>query len=263
MNKYMVVAVVLLTGLLVAGPVGAEEEGEWIQLFNGEDIDDWTPKFRGEEAGVNYKNTCRVEDGLLRVCYDEYEEFDARFGHLFHNDTFSHYRLRVEYRFVGEQTPEGPDWAFRNNGLMLHGQTPESMQLQQQFPVSIEAQLLGGDGEEDRPNLAVCTPGTHVVIGGELYMGHCTGPEVERTFHGDDWVTVEVEVRGGEVIRHIHDGDVVMEYENPQLAPDDRFGGPLTEERDGEVLLEEGTISIQAESHPTDFRTIEIMILEP
>ncbi len=263
MSKLWVVIVLLAMAFSVAPWGVAEDEGEWIPLFNGEDLDDWTPKFRGHEAGVNYKNTFRVEDGLLRVVYDEYDTFDDAFGHLFHKDTFSHYRLRVEYRFVGEQVPGGAGWAFRNNGLMLHGQSPESMRLDQSFPVSIEAQLLGGDGENDRPNLAVCTPGTLVVVDGELVPAHCTGPQVGRTFHGDDWVTVEVEVRGSEVIRHIHNGDVLMEYTEPQLHPGDSDAAPLVEARNGEVLLEEGTISIQAESHPTDFRRIEIMVLEP
>ena len=34
---------------------------EWIQLFNGQDIHNWTPKFVNQELGVNYKNTFRVE----------------------------------------------------------------------------------------------------------------------------------------------------------------------------------------------------------
>ncbi|MFO7774297.1 MAG: DUF1080 domain-containing protein [Candidatus Hydrogenedentota bacterium] len=263
MHTRYVIAAILAAAFLLPLEVMAEEDGEWIELFNGEDLDAWTPKFRGHEAGVNYNNTFRVEDGLLRVSYDEYDSFDSMFGHLIHEDTFSHYRLRVEYRFVGEQVENGPGWAFRNNGLMLHGQTPESMGIDQSFPVSIEAQLLGGDGGEDRPTLAVCTPGTHFTVDGEVITQHCTDPQVERTFHGDDWVTVEIEVRGNEVIRHIHDGEVLMEYNHPQLDPNDADAAPLVEERDGDLMLEEGTISIQAESHPTDFRTIEIMPLEP
>ena len=263
MYRWYVLAALLAAALAFAPTAGADNDGEWIPLFNGEDLDDWTPKIRGHEAGVNYNNTFRVEDGLLRVSYDEYDEFDQLFGHLFYNGVFSHYRLRVEYRFVDEQVPGGPGWAFRNNGLMLHGQSPESMGLDQSFPVSIEAQLLGGDGENDRPNLAVCTPGTNIVIDDEIITAHCTAPQVERTFHGDNWVTVEVEVRGGDVIRHIHNGDVLMEYYHPQLDPGESDAAPLVEARDGELLLEEGTISIQAESHPTEFRTIEIMILEP
>lgn len=261
MRKYTAIIGICLM-LIAAVPVMADDnEGEWIQLFNGENLNDWTPKFRGFEAGVNYKNTFRVEDGLLRVAYDEYETFDNRFGHLFHKDSFSHYRLRVEYRFVGEQVDGGPGWAFRNNGLMLHCQSPESMRVEQDFPVSIEAQLLGGDGQNERSNMNVCTPGTHMVMDGELITRHCTNATVSRTFHGDQWVTVEVEVLGNEVIRHIIDGEVVLEYEKIQLDSDDRDASDLIV--DGNLALGEGYISIQAESHPTDFRKIELLILEP
>ena len=97
-----------------------KSDEEWIQLFNGKDIDDWTPKFTGYELGVNYKNTFRVEDGLLRVSYEDWEEWNGEFGHLFYKDEFSHYRLRVEYRFVGPQLKNAPNWAFAAlSGLFL------------------------------------------------------------------------------------------------------------------------------------------------
>ena len=237
----------------------AAEEGEWIQLFDGESLSGWTPKLVGHEAGEDPLETFRVEDGFLTVSYENYEGFDGNFGHLFYKDSFSHYRLRVEYRFIGEQVQGGPGWAFRNNGLMLHGQTPESMRVDQDFPVSIEVQLLGGDGRRERSTGNLCTPGTHVEIDGELITRHCTN-STSATFHGDQWVTIEVEVRGNEVIRHIIDGEVVLEYQRPQLDPDDADAMMLSE--DGELMLHEGTISIQAESHPTQFRKIEVLVLD-
>lgn len=109
----------------------AQEESEWIPLFNGKDLSNWTIKFTGFELGENYRNTFRVEDGLLRVVYDEWPTFDGEFGHLFTQESYSHYRLRLEYRFVGEQVTDGPAWAYRNNGMMLHSQSAESMLLAQ------------------------------------------------------------------------------------------------------------------------------------
>ncbi len=224
----------------------AANAGQWIQLFNGKDLEGWTPKFCTRAAGENYKDTFRVQDGILKVSYENWDGFNKEFGHLFYKDSFSHYRLRVEYRFVGQQVPGGEAWALRNNGLMIHGQTPQAMEVAQKFPNSIEVQLLGGNGTDPRSSLSVCTPGTHIVIDGKLIKKHCTssnGP----TFPGDDWVTVEVEVRGSDSIKHLHDGKVIMEYTQPQL--------------DDGSLLESGTISIQAESHPTEFRKIELMVL--
>lgn len=250
-----------LFGLTVAAQTdAASEEEAWIQLFNGKDLNDWTIKFRGEETGVNYNDTFRVEDGILRVCYDKYEEFKGNFGHIFYKDSFSHYRLRVEYRFVGEQVENGPGWAFRNNGLMLHCQDPKTMRLQQEFPVSIEVQLLGGDGTNDRTTANLCTPGTHVVMDDKLITQHCYNSK-SKTYHGDQWVTVEIEVHGSEIIRHTIDGEVVLEYTEPQL--DDRDGDArILLDAGADSLVSEGYIALQAESHPTEFRKIEVLPLD-
>jgi hypothetical protein len=237
------------------------ESGEnWIQLFNGKDLNDWQIKFRGYELGYNLNNTFRVEDGLLRVRYDDWDGWNNQFGHIFYNGEFSHYRLRVEYRFVDEQVKGGPGWAFRNNGLMLHGQSAESMELDQDFPVSIEVQLLGGNGKDERSTMNLCTPGTNVVMDGVLVEEHCI-VSGSKTFHGDQWVSVEVEVRGGEIIRHFVEGEEVMSYEQPQLDPRDKYFTKFLPE-DGNLIISKGSISLQAESHPTDFRKIELLVIE-
>jgi hypothetical protein len=234
-------------------------EGEWVSLFNGEDLTGWTPKIRHHEAGDNFADTFRVEDGLLKVRYDGYEQFGERFGHLFYDAPFSRYRLRVEYRFVDEQCEGGPGWAFRNSGIMVHGQSPQSMSKDQDFPASIEVQLLGGDGRQKRTTSNLCTPYTNVVMNGELVTRHCTSA-TSKTYHGEQWVTAEVEVRGSELIRHILEGETVLEYTQPQLDDREQIARKLAETNNG-LLLTGGTISLQSESHPIDFRKVEIMRL--
>lgn len=233
----------------------ASEQEEWIILFNGDNLDGWTPKFTGHEVGVNYNNTFRVEDGLLTVSYENWDEFQGEFGHLFYKDSFSNYKIRAEYRFIGEQVEGGEGWALRNNGLMLHGQSPETMDKDQEFPVSIEVQLLGGNGEDPRTTANLCTPGTNVVMDGELITQHCITSDSE-TYHGDQWVTVEVEVRGSEIVEHYVEGESVMNYTEPQYEEGDETTGA------DDLLIDEGTISIQAESHPTQFRKIEVLPLD-
>lgn len=233
--------------------------GQWVSLFNGKDLTGWIPKIRYSEAGENYGNTFRVEDGLLKVRYDQYDKYGERFGHLFHEKEFSHYRFRVEYRFVGEQCKGGPGWAIRNSGIMVHGQKPESMGKDQDFPASIEVQLLAGNGKDPRTTSNLCTPGTNVVMNGELKRRHCISSTSE-THHLDEWVTAEIEVRGNKVIRHILDGEVVLEYNEPQLDEKDNRSDGLI--KDGKLALHGGTISLQSESHPCDFRKVEIMVLD-
>ena len=261
--KIFALGLIVLSILLISCKSESEKEGGeklegWVSLFNGKNLDDWKIKFAGHELNENYKNTFRVENGILKVAYDQYEQFDEKFGHIFYKDKFSHYLIRVEYRFVGEQVPEAPGWAFRNNGIMLHCQAPESMQKDQEFPVSVEVQLLGGDGTNERSTANLCTPGTHVVMNTELIKDHCINSG-SKTFHGDQWVTVEVEVLGSKVIKHMVNGELVMEYNNPQLDGEDPVAQTMM--MDGVKLLSEGYIALQAESHPTEFRKIEILDL--
>jgi len=235
---------------------GESQEEGWVSLFNGKDLEGWTPKIRGYDLGDNYANTFRVEDGLLKVGYKNYEDgFQRRFGHLFYKEKLSHYLLRVEYRFVGQQVEGGPGWALRNSGVMLHCQDPASIPKDQDFPVSIEMQMLGGDGTNARPNANLCTPGTHVEMKGDLFTPHCVNSS-SQTYHGEQWVTVEMEVRGDEVIRHKLDGKVVLEYQKPQYDPNDETAKPLI--KDGNVALTEGYFSLQSESHPIEFRKVEL-----
>lgn len=238
------------------------ESSEWIQLLNESNLDDWIPKIRGYEINDNYANTFRLEDGVLKVRYDEgYESFDNRFGHLFYKDTFSHYILKLEYRFVGEQCTGAPGWAYRNSGIMIHGQSPESMSLDQDFPASIEFQLLGSDSVKQQVTGSVCTPGTNIVIDGELILEHCIQSSSEL-YMNDQWVTAEVEVRGNEIIKHIINGDTVMVYNQPQLDDREPYYERLFSLNNETSMLSSGTISLQSEGHPCDFRNIEIKLLE-
>lgn len=275
MSRSVVMVVFCLVGSISAAGCQMQERGteksRWISLFDGESLDGWTPKFAGHELGENYNDTFRVEDGLLTVSYDQYERFGNKFGHLFYTRRFfSHYRLRLEYRFIGDQVPEGPGWAFRNNGIMVHCQPPEGMAVNQNFPVSIEVQLLGGPGTGERSTGNLCTPGTNVVMDGELVTQHCISSD-SQTYHGDQWVTAEVEIHGSRLVRHIINGEIVMEYAEPQLDPRDADAKRLLDNPEVKQLLENGEdllidfgyIALQAESHPTQFRNIEILPLEP
>jgi hypothetical protein len=240
--------------------------GRWISLFNGENLDGWTIKMTHHELGENYLDTFRVQDGLLQVRYDRYGRFGGEFGHLFYTGfqrVFSYYRLHIEYRIVGTQITGGPDWGYRNNGVMIHSEPPESMTLDQEFPTSMEVQFLGSDEGEaspGRPTGNVCSPGTNVVLDGQLITEHCV-PTSSLVVRGEQWVTIEVEVRGNESVTHIVNGTVTAHYTNPQYDPNDANAKRLIKSND--LMLSEGSIALQAETHPTDFRKVEIMLLDP
>jgi hypothetical protein len=228
---------------------------EWIQLFNGKDLDGWDIKIKGYEMNNNYMNIFSVQDGILKVRYQGIDTFRNEFGHIFYKEPFSHYKLRIEYRFTGDQVPGGPSWAFRNSGVMLHSQSALTMTLGQDFPVSIEAQFLGGDGVAERTTGNVCTPGTNIEMGGKLITQHCTN-STSKTYHGDLWVRAEFVVLGDSVIHHIIEGDTVLTYNKPQIGGAYK-GYPVPEG----TTIKEGYICLQAESHPVEFRKVELLDL--
>lgn len=248
------VATVLATALVLSAP----QQEKWITLFDGKTLDGWTPKVVGHKSGEDPYDTFRVQDGKIVVRYDKYgDEFKDRFGHLFYKTEFSNYRLRMEYRFVGEQVKGGAGWAWRNSGVMIHGQKANTMGESQSFPVSIEVQFLGGDGSGNRPTGNLCTPGTNVVYQNKLWTQHCTN-STSPTLDGDQWVRIEVEVKDGH-IKHFVNGKMVIEYDAPQLDPNDADAKKLIKGDD--LMLQGGTISLQSESHPVEFRNIQIMEL--
>jgi 3-keto-disaccharide hydrolase len=266
---------VLMSSALAAATVAAQQRSgtaaandpakkEWLQLFNGRDLNDWVIKFARHDLGENVNDTFRVGDGLLKVRYDKWTAFNREFGHIFYKQPFSYYLLAAEYRFVGDQVAAaGPDlaWAKRNNGLMLHCPDPKTMLKDQDFPISIEVQLLGGlsDGKP-RPTANLCTPGTNVVMNGKLHTPHCTN-STSKTYDGDQWVRVEVLVHGDELIRHMIDGQTVIEYTKPQIGGGNASPTDPKVKVDGTPLAG-GYIALQAETAPTDFRKVELLNLE-
>lgn len=232
---------------------------DWIQLFNGKDLTGWSPKIRYHDFKDNFANTFRVENGVMKVSYDGYTEYGEKFGHIFYKDPFSYYRIAVEYRFVGDQCKGGPGWATRNSGIMVHCQKPETMGKDQDFPMSIEVQLLGGLGKGPRTTANLCTPGTNVEREGKLFTPHCLNSG-SKTYDGDQWVRVEVEVLGSKSVRHLIDGEPVLSYEKPQIGGGNVSGHDPAVKKDG-TLLEQGYISLQSESHPVEFRKVELLNL--
>ena len=230
------------------------ESEEWIQLFNGKDLEGWTIKINKHPLNENFNNTFRVENGLMVTRYDQYEEFNEEYGHIFYKNPYSHYKLKVEYRVVGEQVKGGQGWALKNSGVMFHCQLPETMLVDQPFPVCLEAQFLGGTGEGDRPTGNLCTPGTHVIIDGKLVEQHCI-TSTSDTYHGEEWVHFELVVYGDSLIHHIVEGDTVLTYSKPRIGGDVPEGFPMAQG----TPLTSGYIALQAESHPYDFRKVELL----
>lgn len=238
------------------------KDGEWIQLFNGKDIDDWIVKLNHHDINDNYGDTFRVEDGILKARYDKYEDFGERFGHLFYKAPFSDYHLAVEYRFVGKLHRGAPGYANLNSGVMIHAQDPKTILRDQNWPISIELQFLAGlpDGKP-RATGCVCTPGTHIFYKGKLTEAHIVQSSAD-TYKPETWVRAEAIVRGNGKITHLINGKKVLEYSRPQI------GGGVVAGYDPDIFVEgkalsSGFIALQSEGQPVDFRKVEIKVLPP
>ena len=230
---------------------------EWISLFNGKDISNWIPKIAGYPLGENFGNTFRVENGLLSTRYNEYDSFRQRFGSLFYEKPFRNFRLKVEYRFVGATAPGAPSWGFRDGGIQYFCQSPSSMKKDQLFPVCLEYNLLGSDEKNERATGEICCSGMYVYINGERNGSYCNPPFVRKTFDGDQWVTAEIEVKNG-VIKHFVNGEEIIVFSNPKYDTANQNTKNLGIK---DETIKEGFISLQSNSHPMDFRKVEILEL--
>lgn len=236
-------------------------KNEWIQLFNGRNLDGWMVKVHRHDAGVNFGNTFRAEEGMIKVRYDQYDDFNDQFAHLYYKTPFSHYHLKLEYRFTGELQKGAPSYTLLNSGVMFHSQDPRTMPKEQNWPISVEMQFLAGlnDGKP-RPTGNMCSPGTEIVYQGRQYDGHCLNSS-SKTYNKDEWVKAELIVLGDSLITHIINGDTVLQYSKPTM------GGGVVNGYDTKLWqpgkpLKSGYIALQSEGQPIDFRNIELKNLE-
>jgi hypothetical protein len=252
-----ILLIVLPFFLFSFSPKSTVQKGKWISLFNGKDLGGWIPKINGYAMGENVGNTFRVKDGVLMIRYDQYKSFDDKFGALFYDKKFTNFRLKAEYRFVGETFAKGgPSWGYKDNGIQYYCQDPRTVGLKQSFPVCLEYNFKGGNGKEERPTGEICTLGTSVEIKGKKNEQMCTPPDVKKTINGEEWVTIEIDVKEGK-ISHWVNGAKVLEFANPKYDPKNENAKAFI--KNGDASIRSGFISLQSNSHPIDFRKIEIM----
>ncbi len=268
---FAVTASLFITGCTNNGAVEKEKYAEeWKSLFNGKDLSGWDIKIKDHRLNENYKNTFRIEDSMIRVSYSDYVKFDNQFGHLYTHEPYSYYKLKLQYRFIGEHVADAPIWADRNSGVMLHSQSGASMELHQNFPVSLEFQFLCGNGKDTNQTGNVCTPGTFITHDGKVFTGHIF-PANSKTYLKNEWISAEADVYGDSLIRHIINGDTVLTYTKPMIGEgfvskemswtQAGISDSLVWINKANTPLKEGHIALQAESQPVDFKRIEILNL--
>lgn len=259
MKIFKIITIVFI--LAACRPSKEGKEGEAVQLFNGHDLTDWTVKMNHHDVGVNFGNTFRVEDGLIKVRYDQYGDFNDQFAHLYYKEPLSHFHLVVEYRFIGELQKGAPDYTLLNSGIMFHSQDPRTILKEQNWPISVEMQLLAGlDDRKPRPTGNMCSPGTEIVYEGKKYGGHCLNSS-SKTYDRNEWVRAELIVMGDSLVTHIINGDTVLQYSQPTMGGGVVQGYDSALWREGKPLTS-GYIALQSEGQPIDFRKVELRNLK-
>jgi len=261
MIRMIAFSVLLLFSISACKQKESPAKEEWIQLFNGKDLTNWTAKIHHHDVGVNAGNTFRVEDGMIKVRYDQYDEFNDQFGHLYYNQLFSRFHLVVEYRFTGSLQPGAPDYTLLNSGVMFHSQDPRTMPKEQNWPISVEMQFLAGLGDGNpRPTGNMCSPGTEIFYNGNQYENHCLN-STSKTYEANEWVRAELIVLGDSLITHIINGDTVLQYNKPTMGGGVVLGYDSAIWQSGKPLTS-GFIALQSEGQPIDFRKVELRILK-
>lgn len=259
--NFLLVSMFFSAFVSVAQKTNEQDNNEWLNLFNGKNLDGWIVKFHHHELGDNYANTFRVVDGKIQVNYDGYKEFNNRYGHLFYKIPFSSYHLEFEYRFTNQWMNDAPSYTYRNSGVMFHSQDPKTILKEQDWPISVEYQILAdaGDGKP-RPTGNMCSPGTEVFFNGEMDPHHCIDSS-SKTYKWDEWVNGELIVFKDSLVIHVVNGEKVLEYTRPQIGGGVANGFDKAIKIDGK-LLTEGYIGLQAEGQGIEFRNIKIKRLD-
>lgn len=265
MRKLKFIWPLITVSFLISCSTGYEEKrigtNEWQTIFNGEDLSGWTPKIHHHEVGENYAQTFQVKEGLLQVNYDEYQGFNERYGHLFYQEPFSSFHLKWEYRFTDQWLEDAPDYTYRNSGIMFHSQDPQTILKEQDWPISVEFQLLAdAEDGQPRPTGNMCSPGTEVFYEGEMDPRHCINSSSD-TYSWDQWVSAEMIVFGDSLVTHLINGDTVLQYTQPQIGGEVANGYDPAIKIDGKPL-KEGFIALQSEGQGIEFREIMIRNLE-
>ncbi len=256
MTTHMLTTLATFSMILAAQGTQAEDDSKWHSLFNGKDLSGWTIKIAKHPLNENYADTFRVEDGVIKVSYDKYGKFEERFGHLYTNQAYSHYVLRLEYKFTGSAVADAPHWAKLNSGVMIHSQSPLTLGLNQGWPASMEMQFLAVGATAGTQTANAVTPGTNLEMNGKLVTDHIIDSK-SKLFPLDEWIEAEIEVHGNDEVIHRINGVEVLRYQRPQLDPKEESAQRLLA-AGAPLQLSFGHIALQAEGQPIWFRNIKI-----
>jgi hypothetical protein len=244
----------------------AEKEGEgWTELFNGKDLNGWHACLgKGGDAGSQPTDKIfAVRDGVIHIYQGAEAGSKQSSANLYHESTFSSFRLQVEYRWLDKKfAPRTED--DRDAGILFHIHDDPKVV----WPASAEMQM--GDGKIGSPYV---TGDLFVIANTRVDSSSAEGkfdpdaPMVTRgagaggtraavTVHAEkphgEWNLAEVVVHGSEKAEFYLNGKLLNVIHNMKFKDAAGDWKPL----------EKGLISIQAEWAELEYRAIRVKEIE-
>ena len=224
MTKKMILAAGLVSMLILVNSCGNEKKS--IDLFNGKDLTGWNYYAMGlttEEAGEIYT----VKDGVIHIVGEP-------FGCLYTVESYSDYELHVEWRWANaENVPLNK----LNSGIFVHVQPEHKL-----WPNAVECQLFNGRA------------GDFVLLGGSD-IAEFVVPE------GEERPEYPVVKRFAEDIEkplgEWNSADIRCEGDKITVI----INGQLVNKGTGS-MFSEGSIALQCEGAPIEFRNITLTPLK-
>ena len=192
-----------------------------IELFNGQNLDNWDIVVDSEDGEP--KDLFYVEDGILNTLGDP-------FGYLRTKESYSNYKLHVEWRWPEEPT---------NSGVLLNIQGKDMI-----FPHCVEAQLMNGKAGD----FVLMGKGAAITVKDSTYLV----TSEERRYLAIAKFDESSEKPAGEWNSY----DITSKDGSLELF----VNGVLQNVGTG-MSLTEGNIALQSEGSPLQFRNIYLLPL--
>ncbi|KPL15680.1 MAG: hypothetical protein AMS23_06090 [Bacteroides sp. SM1_62] len=193
-----------------------------VLLFNGKDLINWD-KVVFEEADVD--EVFQVGDGIIQVS-------GVPNGYIITRDSYSNYKLHVEWRWATEPT---------NSGVLLHVQETNL----EEWPLCIEAQLMNSNAGD----IVMIGHGAGISVGDSTYI---IKPEESR-FKIANKFEESSESPAGEWNTY----EITCDGDNIELIVNG-----ILQNKGTLATLRSGPIALQSEGSPIEFRNVYLIPLE-
>lgn len=178
-----------------------------LRLFNGKDLSNWV--FKLKDPSIDPATVFSIRDGVIHIT-------GAPFGYMRTKDTYSDYKLHVEWHWPAEAS---------NSGVFLHAQQPDSIWLR-----CVECQLKAGNAGD-----FVCMNGADMTERTDKSKGSVKKLAESSEKPTGEWNTLEV----------ICKSNTIEVYVN----------GVLQNKGTG-VNVSKGSICLQSEGKDVEFRNV-------